>query len=108
MSVPDLCCNKGHRCLESQKSLSEQHVSMTVEKLKACKYFGLGNKAVLLPRFFEITDSLTQTKNLLSVSIRVNKILIFELKYGQIPKLFIAEASLYLLYKIHSCQSTKL
>ncbi len=42
--VKDFCCNKICRCLWNQKSLSEQHVSMTPGKLKAHKYFGQGNK----------------------------------------------------------------
>jgi hypothetical protein len=38
------CCNKVYRCPWNQKALSEQHVSMTPEKLKAHKDFGHGNK----------------------------------------------------------------
>jgi len=42
--VKDFCYNKVRRCLWNQKSLPEQHVSMTPEKLKAHKDFGQGNK----------------------------------------------------------------
>jgi hypothetical protein len=49
--VKDLCCNEVHRCLWSQKSLSEEHISMLPGKLKAHMNLGQGNK---IPRFFEI------------------------------------------------------
>ena len=41
--LQDICCNEVCRCLRNQKSLLEQHVSMTPGKLKAHNDFRQGN-----------------------------------------------------------------